>query len=526
MSRAPHEPKDPFQDEMEDTLSRAHELTDQRIENIRNRVEKVQATSRRGSRSDLTDLIQRQHALLERMKAQPGFVGEVVQVVSSSDGAAGYTIVTCNGRALVVESTPELSLAVGDTVKLSAETSQIVSVLQRISAGSLCVVRRIIGESTCEVDFNGVTRIVLVGVHRGKIEIGDRVILDSSGSIVVQHAGRSERQFKAPSLKPIAWDDIIGLDSAKAYFRESIELAFTDRATEEHYKSPRPKGILILGPPGCGKTMLGEAAATALARTHGDQALESGYFYIRGPEVLDMYVGNSEKAIFALFEQGERHFKTHGYPAIIFIDECEALLSRRGSGKSADMEKTIVPTFLACMNTSHSLVILATNRADVLDPAVIRDGRIDRHVSVTRPTQENAVKILELSLKKYPLATGAENVHEYAAHAARLVYDSRRTLFDQVISLKDGTQATFTLGHIVTGAMLADGVVKRAVSLAKARDRAAGQLTGISAADIEQAVLQLYHEKKSLNYHDELKDFFRSIQDAIAEPEMRQIQKP
>jgi len=105
------------------------------------------------------------------------------------------------------------------------------------------------------------------------------------------------------------------------------------------------KGVLLEGPPGCGKTLLAKAAAGAISKLHGKAASATGYIYVKGPEVLSKWVGVAEESIRNLFTMARMHQKKHGYPAIIFVDECESLLSRRGSGVSSDMDKTIVPAF-------------------------------------------------------------------------------------------------------------------------------------------------------------------------------------
>src|SRR5208283_4208865 len=175
--------------------------------------------------------------------------------------------------------------------------------------------------------------------------------------------------------------------------KEAIELPFTHKDIFAHYNKKPPKGLLLYGPPGCGKTLVGKATTNSLANIFGAKAISSGFIYVKGPEILNMYVGESGRRIREIFQRGRKHFDKYKFPAVIFIDEAEAVLSERGTSRSSDVDKTIVPMFLSEMDgldENHAIVMLATNRPKMLDPAVVREGRVDRHIKVSRPTVETA----------------------------------------------------------------------------------------------------------------------------------------
>jgi proteasome-associated ATPase len=294
-----------------------------------------------------------------------------------------------------------------------------------------------------------------------------------------------------------------GLEEAKQQMREAVELPHTNADIYKHYNKALIKGVLLWGPPGCGKTMLGKATATSLAQTYAKKKVADGFLYVKGPEILDRYVGVAEATIRSIFERARHHRAQHGYPAVIFIDEADAILGRRGSGISSDMERTIVPAFLTEMDgleASGALVILATNRQDRLDPAVVRDGRIDRKVKVTRPTIESAAEIALLNLKGAPLANGYAHA-DLAVTAASELFAKKRVIAK--LTTQSGAVKELALAHIVNGAMVA-GLVDQAKSIALHRDIKARKRGGLQKADIVAAVDAVQRQNLDLGHDDGL----------------------
>ena len=177
------------------------------------------------------------------------------------------------------------------------------------------------------------------------------------------------------------------------------------------------------------------------------------------------------------------------------------------------MEKTVVPTFLSLMNETTALVILMTNRADTLDPAVIRDGRFDRQIFIGRPTRDSAEIIIRKNLSRYPLDKGGPKVEALARTVTDAFFDPAKHLIDEAFELANGKEY-FTLANVVNGAMLAR-LVSDAVLIAERRDRKSGQLSGVSEQDLLSALDTLYAEKRQLDHNDELKEFFVSLKDRL-----------
>lgn len=307
------------------------------------------------------------------------------------------------------------------------------------------------------------------------LDRGDEVLLHPKTYQIVERIGRpplEASRFSPESIPSVTWDDIGGLEQAKADMIEAIELPHIQKELFAYYRKKQIKGLLLSGPPGCGKTMLGKASANALARIYGKESARTGFLYVKGPEILDMYVGQTEQTIRDMFFDAYRHKEEHGYPAIIFLDEADAILAARGS-RNIGIGNTIVPAFLTEMDgleESGAIVIIATNRPDVLDPAIVRDGRVDRKIAVLRPTIEHGTKIILMNLSKIPLSK-SHTAEEMATAMAKSFYHHDRFV-------RSGVR----LNDVVNGAMLAN-CVNVAVSFAMRRDMESGKRSGLTLED-------------------------------------------
>lgn len=504
-----------------DVLGDLRRATDRAIDNL---TKKLEGSSRPGSGDSKTstrqlrELAERQNQILERVMESAAFIGHVVSINGDQKEKGSTLTVSCYGRMIEVKPVPGLELKPGDCVKLAPNSSQIIGLSADLGVGSICLIKNVIDDNFSEVDLNGSIRRIANGSFSKKIESDDRVILDSSGSIIIARLEKAKTRFKLGSKPTVTWDDICGQEDAKRQLKEMIEIPYKCPKLYQYYNLSQPKGALLFGPPGCGKTMLLEAIATSMSEMHGSEALESGFITIKGPEVLDMYVGLAEKAIRQIFEMARRHKAKYNYPAVIVIDEAEALLSKRGSGKNSDMEKTIVPTFLTEMqgiDDSSAIVFLCTNRPDVLDPAVIRDERLDRQIKVSRPDKKAAQAIFLKNIARYPLSGSAE---EFSSYAVDEFYSDSRPIYE--ISLRTDKQMKFKLGDLVNGAMLV-GIVKKAVLSAFQRDYAMGgeedpsRRTSIIKEDLVKAVEETYTSKFDLPHQDELKEFVADFKDEV-----------
>lgn len=360
-----------------------------------------------------------------------------------------------------------------------------------------------------EVEAQGRNRIVLHGKPDEPLEAGDRVMLDQSSTIIVRVLERADKgSFTMTEPSPTTWGDIAGCDDVRETLEDLIVLPFTSAEHFAYYKKSLPKGGMMYGPPGCGKTMSAKAVSNRFAEIHGAENFQSGFIYVKGPELLHWHVGRTEDMIRQLFARGREHHKIHGYPALLFIDEADALLPMRGSGKSSDVENTIVPMFLGEMDgleESHVFVLLATNQPRRLDPAVVREGRCERHIKVGRPTERTACEYFDVHLRDVPWADG-QDYDEVVAITTADLFAGHRRLYDISSKSQPGNQIAFNLGNTVTGAMI-KGLCEQATAVAMRRDIAAKTKTGVHVDDFRLAVEQTYEQHKDLNPTFDLEDF-------------------
>jgi proteasome-associated ATPase len=403
----------------------------------------------------------------------------------------------------------------GDMVRLSPSTKQIVDKTEGIVSGNIGIITEILDEESCEVAIGSGKSVAYKG-RSADVKKGDRVVLDLFNVIVIKNLGNIETTYTLNDWKEVGWDDVGGLVEAKRIMREIIEGPHQLKELYEFYHKKPVKGALLFGPPGCGKTLLAMAIVTAMAKMYGNtakEAMQSGFIYVKGPELLEMWLGKSEEAIRSLFARAKSHKKKYDFPAIIFIDEAEALLRKRGSGISSDIESTTVPTFLAemgGMEESGALVLLATNRADILDPAVVRDGRVDVKVYVSRPTLESSTDIFNIHLKGVPLAAGLKK-EKLAASAAKKLF-SEEYKYYSVFDRKDPKAPKyFLLKHIVNGALIA-GIVDKATTLAIRRDSGNPDKKpgGVKEKDLLEAIELVFKQNIGLDHEEPLSEFIEN----------------
>lgn len=453
--------------------------------------------------------LQEYETIIRQIASQPFGYATVIDTRKEN----GTAVIIHEGRTLEVLA-GQKPIQPGDTVKILLKNFQIIDIVQPPQMGSIGTVRRVIEPTRSEVECQGATKITLNGKCAGQLEVGDRVRLDQSCAIILERLNKEEERYRFSEETNVRFDDIGGLVEAKELLIEAIELPHKHPELFSFYNKKPPKGILLYGPPGCGKTMLAKASATSLKRVYQDsgKSQSSGFFYIRGPEILDRYVGAAEATIRQIFDLARDHQKKSGYPAIIFIDEADAILNKRGSGISSDVERTIVPMFLAEMDgiqKSGAIVLLATNRQDTLDPAIIRDGRIDRKIKVTRPTKKVSAEIFELYLKDVPLADKKDDLKSIAEFATAEFFSESRILYDIVLDPMDPQRkASFTLADLVSGAMI-KGIVDRATSIALHRDLEIDAKSGVARGDIIEAIKCAFRENFDMNHEDELEEFIR-----------------
>lgn len=428
-----------------------------------------------------------------------------VKLLGKDDGM--NVVITLDGKLFEVHGLPGVFFNPSDNVKVDMETKQIHSSTGVSSAGDVVFVKSIVDTEHIEVESNGTSRVVIFNLQVDEpIKPSDRVMLDNSQTVVIRVLESDGKdRFNLTEESNIGWDDIAGLEDAKEQLIEALETPYKSPEVYKFYNMTPPKGVLLYGPPGCGKTLVAKAAAASLANTHGAQNMQSGFIYVKGPELLSKWVGQSEQEIRSLFSRGREHFEKHKYPALLFIDEADAILPMRGSGKSSDVENTIVPQFLSEMDgleASGVMVLLATNQPRRLDPAVVREGRCDRHVKINRPHEKNAHEYFKIHMKDMPIIKGLD-IEELANLATTELFSKKRVLYR--VSHKS-TAENFCLADVVTGAMIS-GIVSQAKSIAMKRDLNAKKPKGVTLEDFKQSVVNHYVQHADLSVTFDMEDF-------------------
>ncbi|HXR06393.1 MAG TPA: AAA family ATPase [Candidatus Acidoferrum sp.] len=335
-------------------------------------------------------------------------------------------------------------------------------------------------------------------LSKEKLKPGMEVRLDANQRVALEVIGASKRIERAlETVTELPWAAVGGQDEAVQAIRDTIELPFLHRALFKRFEHNVPKGFLLYGPPGCGKTLLGKATAYNLRRQiREDTGVDHPEFFlhVKGPEILNMWVGESERQVRDLFAQC-RERAAEGSLAFLFIDEAESILGTRRAGRYHSMLSTVVPMFCAEMDGLEPLqnvvVILASNRADLIDPAILRPGRIDRKIKVNRPDQAGAQRIYEIYLKEsLPLAEPKEALARVLAeaHYAR----TRENQFLEIV-FRSGKRDHLYRGDLASGAVIA-AIVERAKSLAIKRAIQTQADTLLSRDDLLLALQKEYAE--------------------------------
>lgn len=458
--------------------------------------------------------------LVEKLMSAPNGYATVIQKIFGKGKNPPKLVVYSNDKYLEVnvpgKDEKEVKkffdlITVGSVVKMTPETSQPFDIVEGAEAlGSIAVVSRVLDRhAEVEDTEKGGTRMVLLG--KTKVRVGDRVLMDTHGLVVMQNLGKDDEEHSMPEDVNVPWESIGALGEAVATVRAAVEDPFIHSKIYKLYGKEPTRGILVWGPAGNGKTLIGKAMATSVRRIFGKEGQKikgrcRGFVHISGPSILDKWVGNSEAKVRGLFATCAEHEELNGYPAILFIDEAEGILKKRGTGISTDIQDTIVGTFLACMDgmsKCRTIVVLATNFPEKLDEAVIRPGRIDQKVYVGRPKEEGAREVFKIHLGKTVLAEGVDP-QEMAKAGASKLYDENKVLYQ--IEKKSGEKVAMTVGSITSGAMIAN-VVSRATERALRRDIATGGFKGVDHENLSMAIDDVVRENRTIYHAPEIDEF-------------------
>src|SRR5487761_2331227 len=354
---------------------------------------------------------------VEKLTQPPAVYGTFIDF--NDDGTVD---IFASGRKMRVALHPGLDpdqIDRGNEVVLN-ESFTVIGVRDSDGQGEVVTVKEVLDERRVLVygraDEERVVELA-DSLRQVKLRSGDALLLDMRSNLLVEKLLRQEaEELVLEEVPDISYADVGGLDAQIEAITDAVELPYLHRALFQNYELPAPKGILLYGPPGCGKTLIAKAVANSLsqkvAELSGNRNVRSYFLNIKGPELLNKYVGETERQIRLVFQRA-REKAEEGVPVIVFFDEMDSLFRTRGTGISSDMESTIVPQLLAEIDGVESLrdviVIGASNREDLIDPASLRPGRLDVKIKIERPNEEAAGQIFSRYLKpELPLDAGED----------------------------------------------------------------------------------------------------------------------
>ena len=348
-----------------------------------------------------------------------------------------------------------------------------------------------------------------------KLRTGDALLMDTRSQLLIEKLPRPEvEELVLEEVPDITYADVGGLDTQIEAITDAVELPYLHRRLFAHYKLPAPKGILLYGPPGCGKTLIAKAVANSLAKkvaeATNNKNIRSYFLNIKGPELLNKYVGETERQIRLVFQRA-REKAEEGVPVIVFFDEMDSLFRTRGTGISSDMESTIVPQLLAEIDGVEALrdviVIGASNREDLIDPAILRPGRLDVKIKIERPDEEAAAQIfsryltpdLPLDPDEVERLGGGDPAKACQAMIEDTVAEMYRAEEENrflEVTYQNGDKEVLYYRDFSSGAMI-ENIVRRAKKLAIKRE-IAEETGGIRTEDLLESIRQEYKENEDL----------------------------
>ncbi len=335
------------------------------------------------------------------------------------------------------------------------------------------------------------------------LNVGDHLLYDPRSGYVIEKVPKAEiEELVIEEVPDVRYEDVGGLAKEVEQVTDAVELPFLyPELFKEHRLTP-PKGILLYGPPGCGKTMIAKAVANSISkkmRHLSGKEVRSYFLHVKGPELLNKYVGESERYIREVFAKARAKAAT-GNPVVVFFDEMDALFRTRGSGISSDIESTIVPQFLAEIDGVEKLknviVIGASNRQDLIDPAVLRTGRLDVKVKIPRPNKQGARDIFakyligDLPFAKEELDRHAQDRQAVVSHLLDVTVESMYATSEEnkflEVTYANGEKELLYFKDFSSGALI-EGVISRAKKIAVKRAIDTGE-KGLKEEDLLGAI--------------------------------------
>ncbi len=464
---------------------------------------------------------------LEKVTAPANRVGTLLE--SPENGVAYISVGGAEYYANLDPRIKEKDLKVGTRVLVN-EAFAVVGDLGTSSAGMVGKIIDVLEDGRLQVgQEHGTQSHVLVrgsDLQKVVLKAGEDVRIDPGYRVAIEKMPRSEtKEYYLEEVPILPWEKVGGHDAAIQAIKDTIEMPVLHPELFKRFQYSTPKGFLLYGPPGCGKTLIGKATAYNLERQVQKDGLnlKACFMHIKGPEILNMWLGESERKVREIFAQA-REKRKEGFLPVVFIDEAESVLGIRRAIRSHNISNTIVPMFCSEMDGIESLqdvvIILTSNRPDLIDPAILRPGRIDRKIKVGRPDEVAARDIFRIYMtSELPIAQAELDAHQadiekaiddMVVRATAEVFARRDDTRFLEVTLRSGRKDILTRGDLCSGALI-ESIVRRAKELGIKRSIASGKEEGIGFGDLLVAIETEFAENEIFPPTDNTEDWLKLL---------------
>ncbi|MEY2487043.1 MAG: proteasome-associated ATPase [Verrucomicrobiota bacterium] len=484
--------------------------------------------------SDQEDMIGEARHMIEKLE-------EVIKKVTSPANRIGTFLgatsrdtahIVVGGADYYCNIDPRIPLAKlkKGTRVLVNEAFVIVGDLGFEMAGPVTKITEVIGEDRLRVGSDHGTQSMVLerssDLAKSTLKSGDEVRVDPNYRMALEMLSSAKSHEHYLDVVPeLGWEKVGGQEQALQAIKDAIELPLLHVDLFKKFQHATPKGFLLYGPPGCGKTLIGRATAYNLTKQLSEKSgkeMREYFMHVKGPEILNMWVGESERMVREIFATA-REKRKEGFMPFLFIDEAESVLGTRRASRHSNILSTLVPMFCSEMDGIDSLddvvIILASNRADLIDPAILRPGRIDRKIKVNRPNREGAQSIYRIYLTNTlpydgALAKEADNIGAAVDHLVERFVEWQFARREEnkflEVTLRSGRKEILYRSDLISGAIIAS-IVERAKAMAIKRAIATQQEEGIREMDLQLAFTAEYTENDIFPTTDITEDWLKLI---------------